>query len=54
MVAEVTAAMVTATLVVALAIQHDLVLSGLLAVGSATFVVDAVRRIRKGSGTGTN
>ncbi|MFI5775295.1 hypothetical protein ACIA74_44305 [Streptomyces sp. NPDC051658] len=54
MTAEVVAATVTATLVVALAIQHDTVLAGIFAVGSASFVVDAIRRIRRSSGTRTN
>lgn len=52
--AEVVAATVTATLVVALAIQHDTVLASIFAVGSASFVVDAIRRILRSSGARTN
>ncbi|MCX4399582.1 MULTISPECIES: hypothetical protein [unclassified Streptomyces] len=48
------AAAVTATLVVALAIQHDTVLAIIFAVGSASFVVDARRRIRRRPGARTN
>ncbi|MCX5505890.1 MULTISPECIES: hypothetical protein [unclassified Streptomyces] len=48
------AAAVTATLVVALAIQHDTVLAIIFAVGSASFVVDAIRRIRRRPGARTN
>ncbi|WP_329203576.1 hypothetical protein [Streptomyces sp. NBC_01435] len=54
MTAEVMAATVTATLVVALAIRQDTVLAGIFTVGSASFVVDAIRRIRRSSGTRTN
>ncbi|MES9558745.1 MULTISPECIES: hypothetical protein [unclassified Streptomyces] len=45
---------VTATLVIALAIQHDTVLAVIFAVGSASFLVDAIRRIRRSSGARTN
>ncbi|WP_405681849.1 hypothetical protein [Streptomyces sp. NBC_00057] len=48
------AAAVTATLAVALAIQHDTVLAFIFAVGSASFLVDAIRRIRRSSGARTN
>ncbi|MCX5106620.1 MULTISPECIES: hypothetical protein [unclassified Streptomyces] len=48
------AAAVTATLVVALAIQHDTVLAIIFSVGSASFVVDAIRRIRRRPGARTN
>ncbi|MGW1411072.1 hypothetical protein [Streptomyces sp. NPDC002403] len=43
------AATVTAILVVALAIQHETVLAVVFGVGSASFVVDALRRIRRSS-----
>ncbi|MEU8834914.1 hypothetical protein [Streptomyces sp900116325] len=44
------AATVTATLTVALAFAHDTVLAVIFAAGSASFVVDAIRRIRRSAG----
>ncbi|MFF1650985.1 hypothetical protein [Streptomyces sp. NPDC058240] len=54
MTAEVVAATVTATLAVALAIQDNTALAVIFAVGSASFVVDAIRRIRRSPEARTN
>ncbi|KOG38161.1 hypothetical protein [Streptomyces resistomycificus] len=47
--AEIGAAAVLAALCVTLAVQRDTALAVILAVGSASFVVDATRRVRRGN-----
>jgi hypothetical protein len=48
------AATASAIMVVALAIQHEAILAIIFAAGSASFVVDAIRRIRRTSGARKN
>ncbi|NUR02772.1 MAG: hypothetical protein HOY79_41510 [Streptomyces sp.] len=51
MTAEIVAALALAVLAIVLAIQHETTLAILLAVSCVSFVVDAMRRIRRARST---